>query len=499
MTTYAFLIHMKKLCNYFTKGAITFICTLFLLCTTLFAQQIIKGVITGTDHTPLFSATVTVKNTARATTTEANGHFRIAAKTGDILIVSYVGYRTKEIKLDNETSLKISLYESIANLDEIIVTGYTSQKIKEITGSVSVVKPKELVAVPAGQVEQMLQGRVAGLTVITSGEPGAQSQVYLHGAGNFGNVTPLYIIDGVGGNINSLNLYDIDSTAGPIYVIVPFNKTGTDWFHELFKPATSQNHTITVSGGGDKGHYLLSFGYLNQQGTYLNTYLKRFTTRINTEFTLLNTIRIGENIQLSYSENHRIGSIDQALTYFPFLPVYDIKGNSTNYGPSFGSGYAAPGPASNPVTARILSKDDRYNNWEVFGNAYAEVDFLKTFTFRTSFGGPLTYYYSYNFNYGSYEPPPPSAAGYPNSFSEWSGYNSSWTWTNTLNYSQTLWKDHHIKALVGTEEKSNYNRELGGNRTGYASNSPFYRFLSTGRPTGLTNYSFGGTSYLYSF
>ena len=606
---------MKKLCNYFTKGAITFICTLFLLCTTLFAQQIIKGVITGTDHTPLFSATVTVKNTARATTTEANGHFRIAAKTGDILIVSYVGYRTKEIKLDNETSLKISLYESIANLDEIIVTGYTSQKIKEITGSVSVVKPKELVAVPAGQVEQMLQGRVAGLTVITSGEPGAQSQVYLHGAGNFGNVTPLYIIDGVGGNINSLNpydiesiqvlkdagaysiygvrgangvivvttkkgkgtkaklsydfyigttrplskgldllnpqeqadlkwialknsgqtpsdplygngpspvlpdylyagsyiglfkgdpradasLYNIDSTAGPIYVIVPFNKTGTDWFHELFKPATSQNHTITVSGGGDKGHYLLSFGYLNQQGTYLNTYLKRFTTRINTEFTLLNTIRIGENLQLSYSENHRIGSIDQALTYFPFLPVYDIKGNSTNYGPSFGSGYAAPGPASNPVTARILSKDDRYNNWEVFGNAYAEVDFLKTFTFRTSFGGPLTYYYSYNFNYGSYEPPPPSAGGYPNSFSEWSGYNSSWTWTNTLNYSQTLWKDHHIKALVGTEEKSNYNRELGGKRTGYASNSPFYRFLSTGRPTGLTNYSFGGTSYLYSF
>ena len=99
------------------------------------------------------------------------------------------------------------------------------------------------------------------------------------------------------------SLYNIDSTAGHIYAIVPFNKTGTDWFHELFKPATSQNHTITVSGGGDKGHYLLSFGYLDQQGTYLNTYLKRFTTRINTEFTLLNTIRIGENLQLSYSEN----------------------------------------------------------------------------------------------------------------------------------------------------------------------------------------------------
>ncbi len=614
MTTYVIIASLRKLYNCFAKRATTFICTLFLLCITTFGQQKITGVITGVDHTPLFSATVTVKKTYRATTTDANGYFSIEAKTGDILIISYVGYMTKEVKLNNETSLKISLYESITNLDEIVVTGYTSQKIKEVTGSVSVVKPKELVAVPAGQVEQMLQGRVAGLTVITSGEPGAQSQVYLHGPGNFGNVKPLYIIDGVEGDINSLNPYDIesiqvlkdagaysiygvrgangvivvttkkgkgskpklsydfyvgttrplskgldllapqeqadlewlalknsgqtpsdplygngpkpvlpdylyagsyiglfkgdpradaswyniDSTAGPIYAIVPFNKAGTDWFHELFNPATSQNHTITVSGGGDKGHYLLSFGYLDQQGTYLNTYLKRFTTRINTEFTLLNTIRIGENLQLSYSENHRVGSIDPALTFFPFLPVYDIKGNSTNYGPSFGNGYAAPGPASNPVTARILSKDDKFNNWEVFGNAYAEVDFLKSFTLRTSFGGPLNYYYSYNFNYGSYEPPPPSAAGYPNSFSEWSGYNSSWTWTNTLNYSKIL-KDHQIKVLIGTEEKSNYNRELGGKRTGYASNSPLYRFLSTGRPTGLTNYSFGGTSYLYSF
>jgi len=587
---------------------------LLLLCTKLSAQQSITGVITGTDHTPLFSATVTVKNTYRATTTDANGLFSISAKTGDVLIVSYVGYMTKEIKLGNETSIKISLYESIANLDEIIVTGYTSQKIKEITGSVSVVKPKELTAVPAGQVEQMLQGRVAGLTVITSGEPGAPSQVYLHGPGNFGNVKPLYIIDGVEGNINSLNpydvesiqvlkdagaysiygvrgangvivvttkkgkgskpklsydfyigttrplskgldvlnpqeqadlkwiayknsgqtpsdviygngptpvlpdylyagpyiglfnddpradesLYNIDSTHGPIYVIVPFNKTGTDWFHELMKPATSQNHTITVSGGSDKGHYLLSFGYLDQKGTYLNTYLKRFTTRVNTEFTLLNTIRIGENLQLSYIQNPRVGSIDPALGNFPFLPVYDIKGNSSSYGPSFGTGYQAPGPASNAVTARILSKDDKFNNWEVFGNAYAEVDFLKDFTFRTSFGGPLNYYYSYVFNYGTYEPPPPEALGSPNSFSEWSGYSSSWIWTNTLNYSKTL-KDHKIKALIGTEEKSNYNRELGGHRTGYASNSPFYRFLSTGRPTGLTNYSFGGTSYLYSF
>src|SRR6266498_1551449 len=211
MTTYVIIASLRKLCNYFTKGAITFICTLFLLCITTFGQQKITGVITGTDHTPLFSATVTVKNTNSATTTDANGYFSITAKTGDVLIISYVGYMTKEVKLSNETTLKISLYESIANLDEIIVTGYTSQKIKEITGSVAVVKPKDLTAVPAGQVEQMLQGRVAGLNVITSGMPGGGSNVRIHGIGNFGDITPLYIIDGVQGNINNLNPEDIES------------------------------------------------------------------------------------------------------------------------------------------------------------------------------------------------------------------------------------------------------------------------------------------------
>ena len=580
----------------------------------IFAQQKITGVVIGVNNLPLSGANVTLKGSRNATTTNADGVFVVNAKPEDALIISFVGYDPREIAVGAATSLKVSLALSANDLDEVVVTGYTAQRIKEISGSVSSVKSKDLVSVPAGQVEQMLQGRAAGLTVITSGEPGAESQVYLHGPGNFGNVKPLYIIDGVEGDVNSINPYDvesiqvlkdagvysiygvrgangvivvttkkgkgvkpklsydfyigttrplskgldvlnpqeqadlkwlalknsgqplsdalygsgqtpilpeylyagpyiglpkgdaradvshynIDSTAGPIYAIVPFNKEGTDWFHELFKPATTQNHTITVSGGGDKGHYLVSFGYLNQQGTYLNTYLKRFTTRINTEFTLLNSVRIGENLQLSYSENPRVGSIDPALSYFPFLPVYDIKGNSASYGPSFGSGYQAPGPASNPVTARILSKDDKYNNWEVFGNAFAEFDFLKDFTFRTSFGGPLNYHYYYNFSYGSYEPPPPSALGSPNSFSESSGYSSSWTWTNTLNYFKTF-KDHHLKALVGTEEKSNYSRELGGKRIGYASNSPSYRFLNTGRPTGLTNYSFGSTSYLYSF
>jgi hypothetical protein len=71
----------------------------------------------------------------------------------------------------------------------------------------------------------------------------------------------------------------------------------------MMKPVISQNHTLSVSGGSDKNRYLLSFGYLDQPATYLNTYLKRYTTRVNTEFEVKNAIRIGENLQLSYSQN----------------------------------------------------------------------------------------------------------------------------------------------------------------------------------------------------
>ncbi|MEP7320398.1 MAG: SusC/RagA family TonB-linked outer membrane protein [Saprospiraceae bacterium] len=577
-----------------------------------YGQQRITGVVLNNDNLPLSGASVSNTTTSATVITNDDGSFMIDAIQNQALEIFYIGYSTQRIFIQSATNLRIVLQPLVINLNEIVVTGYTTQKVKEITGSVAVVRPKDLTAIPVGQVEQMLQGRVAGLTVITSGEPGSASNVRLHGIGNFGNVTPLYVIDGVEGNINSINpydieslqvlkdagaysiygvrgangvivittkkgkgsktkidydfyisstrplkhgldllnpqenadllwialknskqvsangnpstprfgngpmpvlpdylfaghhidtlyegspyvnpsLYNIDKSAGAIYQIQKFNKTGTDWFHETFKPALSQNHTITVSGGNDYNHFLFSMGYLDQQGTLINTSLKRYTARVNTEFTALDVIRIGENLQISSSQNPNTGnSIYPSLMTDPYLAVYDIKGNPGSYG----DGYA--GLASNPLSSRLLSKDNIGNNWQLFGNTYLEADILKKFTLRSSFGGNLNYYYAYNFLYGSYEPPP---TGLLNSFTERSGYARSWTWTNTINYSGTI-KDHHIKAFAGVEEKSNYNREQGGARRGYFINDPNYRFLSNGIPTSQSNYSFAGTSYLYSF
>ena len=571
----------------------------------LFAQQKIIGVVTGVNDSPLAGASITIKGSKDVTTTTMEGAFMISARPEDVLIISFVGYNPREVAIGAATSLKISLALSFNDLDQVVVTGYTSQKVKDITGSVAVVKPKDLTAIPGGQVEQMLQGRVAGLNVITTGEPGSSSIVRIHGIGNLGNVTPLYIIDGVQGDINSINPYDIESLqvlkdagaysiygvrgangvivvttkkgktakasvqydfyigvqkplkglellnpdqianlywkalknsgladpntgkpyfptlygdstvpvlpdyyfAGnsyglfegdprvnpnlysldsPAYQIVKFNKTGTNWYHEMFKPAISQSHTLSVSGGSEKNAYLFSVGYLDQQGTLLNTYLKRLTARVNTSFTVNDHIRIGENIQFLSNDNPRSsGEIGATLTTPPYLPVYDIKG-----GWSSGGGFYA-GPAGNPVAIRNLAKDNKNLNWQVFGNAYAEADFLNHFTIRTSFGGTFNYYYNYAYTFGTYNLPT------TNSLTENSGFGKSWTWTNTINYSLLIRK-HSIKVLAGTEQVSNYNRSESGKGTGFFTDNPNYRILANSSPTGQNATSSVYSSFLSS-
>ncbi len=203
----------ERLCNFFSKKIIPITLTffLFLSSTVVFSQQKITGTVLNDINLPLSGATVSLKGSTIATATHNDGSFSINAKAGDILEISYTGFQTQQIKIGAENNLRITLLETVFTLDEIVLTGYTSQRLKEITGSVAVVRPKDLTAVPAGQVEQMLQGRVAGLNVITSGMPGGPSNIRLHGIGNFGDVTPLYIIDGVQGNINNLNPNDIES------------------------------------------------------------------------------------------------------------------------------------------------------------------------------------------------------------------------------------------------------------------------------------------------
>ena len=125
---------------------------------------------------------------------------------------SFVGFEQREIAVGNQNSLNVSLAASTSNLNEVVVTGYTTQRKKDIIGAVSVVSANDLKATPASNLAVQLQGRAAGVTVSSAGEPGAGAVVRIRGFASAGNNDPLYIIDGVPTDDPSkINPNDIES------------------------------------------------------------------------------------------------------------------------------------------------------------------------------------------------------------------------------------------------------------------------------------------------
>lgn len=181
-----------------------------------FAQRSIGGKVVDVAGNPLIAASVIVKGTTNGTYTDDNGAFLLTVE-GDAsaLIVSYLGYRTKEIAISAaESNVAITLEESDLALEEVLVTGYSTQKKGDLTGGVSIVKTKDLLSVPSGNFQQQLSGRAAGVIVGDSGEPGSPVSIRIRGVTTFGNNDPLYIIDGVPRESNrmiDINPNDIES------------------------------------------------------------------------------------------------------------------------------------------------------------------------------------------------------------------------------------------------------------------------------------------------
>ena len=193
-----------------------FLCVFVLLLSCLNASaqdRRVTGKITGTDG-PVPGANVVLKGTQTGTSTDANGDFSINVRgTNPVLVISSIGSKTQEITVGNRSTVTVTLEDDATALSEVIVTGYTTDQKRDNTGAVSTVKAKDLSAIPSGNVEQQLQGRVSGLTVITNGQPGTTSIVRVRGFGAFGGNEPLYVIDGVPtGGINFVAPDDVEST-----------------------------------------------------------------------------------------------------------------------------------------------------------------------------------------------------------------------------------------------------------------------------------------------
>lgn len=209
---------MKNL--YQTKVKIRFIgFFLFLLCLsfTVQAQTFnVKGkVLSEGDNEPVPGALVIVKGTQRGTITDIDGSFTMEASVGETLVVSFVGFNSKEILVQaNQGDLTVSLAYSTSDLSEVIVVGYGSQIKKELTGAVQTVGSKELADMPVSSVAQKLQGKLAGVQINqTTGQPGKGMNVRIRGQLSVsGGSNPLYVVDGfpITGDINAINPDEIE-------------------------------------------------------------------------------------------------------------------------------------------------------------------------------------------------------------------------------------------------------------------------------------------------
>ncbi|KPK86941.1 MAG: hypothetical protein AMS27_04025, partial [Bacteroides sp. SM23_62_1] len=472
-------------------------------------QQVVTGYVTDSETgEPIPGVNILVEGTTRGAVTDLDGNYTIDIDQMDqVLIFSYVGYVSQSITVGNQTVINVRLTPDIAALEEVIVVGYGTQRRKDISGSISIVDVERATAESSQQIGKQLQGRAAGVTVISTGQPGEEPRIRIRGINTFGNNDPLYIVDGVPTqDVNNLTPSDIesmqvlkDASAASIYgsrasngiiiittkkgrggvrvdynvsagytipkednvwdVLSPLdmaklkwmalensgvdprpdplygdgaeprlpdyirplgamtgevdendyyvnpeytggvdelntfyqitraNKEGTDWYAEIVRPALTLNNTLSVSGGSEAGSYYLSFNHLDQQGTVIETYNKRTTFRVNTVFNISKNLRIGQNLTGVTNVNPTIdhsqtSAVGQSFTQQPIIPVYDIGGNW--------AGPAGICSGFNPVALQKRSTDNISRRYRLFGNAFAELTFLKDFTLRTSIGEDLT-------------------------------------------------------------------------------------------------------------
>ena len=320
----------------------------------------VKGQVVDQDGEPLIGATVKVKGNQSGTVTDFNGNFTIDAASNATLVVSYVGYKDREIAVRGRAVIdQIQMESDSQMLDQLVVVGYGTQKKADLTGAVSIVNAEELKRVSHSNISSMLEGKVAGVSITTDGQPGADPTVRIRGIGTLnGNQAPLYVIDGVpmGTTIRDFSPNDIetiqvlkDASAGAIYgsraangVVIITTKGGKKDqplkvdYKGYFGVDWVSNDKYDLMNADQYSNYLgqaaVNSGTPLPGGYSLNPETGKYQFQDNT-----NTDWFEEAFKTGIRQNHSVNLSGGGAnnTYNIGLDFYDQKGTIEGSGPDF--------------------------------------------------------------------------------------------------------------------------------------------------------------------
>ena len=197
------------------RKAATMLPTLLISFCTMAQQHSVSGTITDESQLPIPGANIVVKGTTSGTVTDGTGKFSMQASDGDVLVVSYIGYTSEEITVNGNGPYNVSLIPDMVGLEEVVVVGYGTQRKEAVTGSVASMKGEIIREMPAANITQSLQGRVAGVEMQqTSSKPGATMQIRIRGSRSLNaSNDPLIVLDGIpfAGSLSDINPNSIKS------------------------------------------------------------------------------------------------------------------------------------------------------------------------------------------------------------------------------------------------------------------------------------------------
>lgn len=518
----------------------------------VFAQtnRQVSGTIKDESKESLVGVSIKIKNTNIGTSTDVDGKFKIMASSTDVLQITYIGYETIERVVGNANQIDITMKSSSTGLGEVVVVGYSSKKLEQISSSVSVVSGEKLRDVTSNEVSSLLQGKAAGVLVSTgSGSPTSGSSIVIRGAGSINaSTSPLIVVDGnIGGTYNPTDIETItilkDAAATGLYgsraangVIIITTKTGkagttvmdfntsvglsnpntgnfklmnttelydyqskfysgltperknndTDWWDLAFRQGMVNSHQLSASGGSEKTQFYVSGNYYKEEGTLVVDSKTGYNFRSNLTQKLSDKLKLGVLLNGVFNQD----------AYNPTGTLYNAYVNLP-----FDAAYDGTGSPIDPRFGTWYGRDRdnflhtlQYNtsgarSFNVNADINLDYNITKNLTFSTNNRGRLNNYRSDSFNDKR------SKGGATNNGTAYASanYSNSFLTSNRLRYSNNF-GNHSVGVLGVTEIEEGYNDSFSAN----VKNLPAGRNAFSTATDIITNPAGGRDGYQFS-